>query len=942
MIIDRENYYIELLMKFKSVLRNQFHYVLMGILVAFPIGILHAQTNPYRYGSPHYWMAQSTLHITDGKFDVAYEDLQKARKGYKDIGDISYQVNAIGTMALLKSNMGEWSLAQHHFQEALEIAKEAKDEMSVSKILVEIITFSKGISDMNGYNHFVAELDSLCRTSSSAIERTYYHTYWSNEYVLRQEYSMAEHHLRQCWEAMQDLPFMEREQAKLSYYNNMVSLYNQRKNYGKAVDYARKYVEQSKVINGRNSNLHLQSYSVLANIYAENGDSVNAFAVLDSMACGVGLPNQDEVLLASFYNRKGVCHTKFKDYESALLCFDKASEILKERLIEDTPSKFECYLHKAEVLYMQKRYDEAYESYMNCMHACKNKYGESSGNYYQALFTLASINAERGNVAEADSLFNVSMNFLLSNMKPLWKYSTPTQREQFWKETLNKLSGMAAFSIKCGIDSSRLTETCYNALLFSKALLLETEKTIIEIITNEGTKEDIDNYRQLMSINKRLLALRCNYEYNKDEIDSIVVVQRNLEQQLTDKCQLYNDYNSFLDIDYKKVRNGLKKNEVLIDFSDFMSEDSLHQYVSYIIRGEQKYPLLVKCFNQNQLDSLLNGEAKYNIYNYEFHKDYATKLIWEPLSSHIVRGSTIYYVPSGIIHEIALESLPLADGSLLGQHYNFIRLSSAKEIKKLQSSNIVQKTAALYGGLKYNLTPQTLEEESKVYDKTELSWIYRSEYGKEGFKDLSKSKVEIQKIAQTLSGNGYKVKSYSGVKGNAESFIAMSGKSPSILHVATHGFYYTPDEADKYDYLNGYTDAMSLSGLVFSGGNAAWLGKEIPSGVLGGILTARDIANLDFKGTDLVMLSACKTAQGNVTAEGLYGLQRAFKKAGAGTLVLTLWKVRDSVAEAFATTFYKELMNQEGNKRLAFENTKNRIREKFKDSFDWACFVMVD
>lgn len=135
---------------------------------------------------------------------------------------------------------------------------------------------------------------------------------------------------------------------------------------------------------------------------------------------------------------------------------------------------------------------------------------------------------------------------------------------------------------------------------------------------------------------------------------------------------------------------------------------------------------------------------------------------------------------------------------------------------------------------------------------------------------------------------------------------------------------------------------MSLSGLVFSGGNAAWLGKEVPPGVLGGILTARDIANLNLKGTDLVMLSACKTAQGNVTAEGLYGLQRAFKKAGAGTLILTLWKIRDTVAESFATTFYKELMKHDGNKRLVFEYTKNIIREKFNNPFDWACFVMVD
>ncbi len=916
--------------------------VCVGILVSLPLEIIHAQTNPFKYGSPHYWMAQATLNITDGKFNLAYEYLQKARKGYRDIGDISYQVNALASMAKLKSYLGEWTLAQQHLQEALEIAKAAKDEASISKILVDIITFCKSAGDLNGYNHMIAKLDSLCKQTSSAIIKTYYHTYWANEYILRQEYAMAEYHLRQCWDAMQNLPFMEREQAKLSYYNNMVSLYNQEKNYAIAIEHAQKYVEQSKVINGRNSNLHLLSYYVLADIYAQNKDSINAFTVLDSIKQGIGLPDQDEVLLASYYNRKGTYYTNFKDSKKALVCFDKASEILKGRLIEETPSKFECYQRKAEVLYMQKKYDKAYDTYMNCVQTYIKKYGKTSGNYYQALFTLATIDAERGNITKADSLFNISMNSLLSNMKPLWKYSTPSQRELFWKEILNKLSGMAAFSVKCGIDNGRLTETCYNALLFSKALLLETEKTVLEIITNEGTKEDMNNYHQLMSINTRLLALRCNYDYNKDEIDSLVVVQRNLEKQLTDKCQLYNDYNSFLDLDYQHVRNRLKKNEVLIDFSDFLSEDSLHQYVSYIIRGEQEYPLLVKCFNQNQLDSLLDGEAKYNIYNYEFHKDCATKLIWEPLGSQIERGNTIYYVPSGVIHEIALESLPLADGSLLGQHYKFIRLSSAREIERLQSPNTIQKTAALYGGLKYDLTPQTLEEESKVYNKTELSWIYRSEYGKEGFKDLSKTKEEVLKIAQTLSDNGYKVQSFSGVKGNAESFIAMSGKSPSILHIATHGFYYTPDEADKYDYLNGYTDAMSLSGLVFSGGNAAWLGKEVPSGTLGGILTARDIANLDFKGTDLVMLSACKTAQGNVTAEGLYGLQRAFKKAGAKTLILTLWKVRDTVAECFATTFYKELMNQEGNKRLAFEKTKTIIRKKFKDPFDWACFVMVD
>lgn len=254
-----------------------------------------------------------------------------------------------------------------------------------------------------------------------------------------------------------------------------------------------------------------------------------------------------------------------------------------------------------------------------------------------------------------------------------------------------------------------------------------------------------------------------------------------MELQLANKCQLFNEYNDFLDIDYSNVKHKLKDNEIIIDFSDFQTEDSLRQYVAYIINNRQAFPKLVKCFTQEQLDSLQGGEPNFSIYNYDILQDNATQLLWGALQNYVEKGSTIYYVPSGVIHEIAIESLPLADGTILGQHFNFVRLSSAREIWRRNVRIPVHKTATLYGGLRYNINPDILEIESNAYDKSDLAWVFRSEYGDEGFKDLKKTKEEIEKIEQTLTINGYKVKSLSGVKGNAESFIAMSGKSPSIL-----------------------------------------------------------------------------------------------------------------------------------------------------------------
>ena len=189
--------------------------------------------------------------------------------------------------------------------------------------------------------------------------------------------------------------------------------------------------------------------------------------------------------------------------------------------------------------------------------------------------------------------------------------------------------------------------------------------------------------------------------------------------------------------------------------------------------------------------------------------------------------------------------------------------------------------------------------------------------------------------------------------GTEESFLALSGKAPNILHIATHGFYYTPEKAKDITYLNGYHDAMFLSGLIMAGGNRAWTGQEVPKGTLSGVLTANSIASMDLRGVELVVLSACKTGLGVATPEGLFGLQRAFKKAGVQTIIMSLWNVDDEAAKDFMVKFYEELADSQNkwDKRKAFEKAKAFVRSKtyirkgkvYKgDPYYWASFVMLD
>ena len=404
----------------------------------------------------------------------------------------------------------------------------------------------------------------------------------------------------------------------------------------------------------------------------------------------------------------------------------------------------------------------------------------------------------------------------------------------------------------------------------------------------------------------------------------------------------------FMNVGYEEIKTALGDENVLIDFTDFVSESRGRVYATYFVNKQQKYPLLQELFQESVIDSM-------QVANPDMYYDYPYaekiyELLWKPFAGQVREGATVYYVPSQLLFQMAIESIPMPDGSLLGEHYNFVRLSSAREIVRIKqqldlANNNGVENAILYGGLQYDLEPKAMVEEAAKYKISPLL-ATRGEIvrGDSIYRELPETKKEVEAIERALNEKGLKVKPYYGMNGTEESFLSMNGKAPQILHVATHGFYYTPEEAEQYDYLRGYADAMSLSGIVLSGGNAAWLGKELPKGVLGGILTAANIARLDLSGLELVVLSACQTGRGRATSEGLFGLQRAFKKAGAKTMVMTLWSVSDVVTKEFMIKFYENLAdkNNNWNKRKAFNEAKSYIRSKYDAPYYWAGFVMLD
>ena len=192
----------------------------------------------------------------------------------------------------------------------------------------------------------------------------------------------------------------------------------------------------------------------------------------------------------------------------------------------------------------------------------------------------------------------------------------------------------------------------------------------------------------------------------------------------------------------------------------------------------------------------------------------------------------------------------------------------------------------------------------------------------------------------------------------------LSTHTPKILHIATHGFYFTENQAERQKSLRFLTidgspslgggqgeaspedKALTRSGLLMAGANATLRGKDIPMDADDGVLTAQEISRLDLRGVDLMVLSACKTGNGDINqGEGVFGLQRGFKKAGVQTIVMSLWEVDDKATQILMTEFYDNLL-QGQSKRDAFQNAQKHLRTVENGHYDepqyWAAFILLD
>ena len=221
---------------------------------------------------------------------------------------------------------------------------------------------------------------------------------------------------------------------------------------------------------------------------------------------------------------------------------------------------------------------------------------------------------------------------------------------------------------------------------------------------------------------------------------------------------------------------------------------------------------------------------------------------------------------------------------------------------------------------------------------------------------LEGSEDEANEINKIIQKTGIKSILFKGNEATEAGFKKLGDyntESPQVIHVSTHGYFFPDPKVSHQSAIASLQQEpifkmsehpMLRSGLIMAGANHAWkTGKPITPEAEDGILTAYEISQLNLRNTELVVLSACETGLGDIQGnEGVYGLQRAFKIAGAKNLIMSLWQVPDKQTSELMTAFYKYWLIKKKSIRESLKLAQNDLRKKGLESFYWAGFVLVE
>ncbi len=496
----------------------------------------------------------------------------------------------------------------------------------------------------------------------------------------------------------------------------------------------------------------------------------------------------------------------------------------------------------------------------------------------------------------------------------------------------------------------RISQTIYNNQLRTKALLLQSNNQLRERVWRSNNKKLKAQYEELKIQREHLANLYklsdAQIKTQKINLDSINEAANALEKEVLATSEKYKANHEKQMPTWQAVQKKLKPNEVAVEVVRISDESKVYYAMLIVSQQTKEQPVLIRLDSGHYLEN--EGLMFYrNAIQLEIEDTLSYKNYWLPLMQNpALKGiKKLYFSADGVYNSININTLynPESKKYVIDE-LELILLTNTNELLLEKSKQSNNNSAMLYGFPDYTVAQNnSIEYETDENGQPQTLERFFTFGGK--ISVLPGTKAEIESISQTLRNQNAKYEVYMLREASEDNIKKI--QSPSVLHVATHGFFLSNREMMSLS-KRAAENPLFRSGLLLAGAEGGMLQPNMSienllsqdSTYEDGILTAYEAANLQLQGTKLVVLSACETGLGEVkNGEGVYGLQRAFKVAGAEGIMMSLWKVDDATTQELMTLFYR--FAQKKTTRQAFEAAQLELRKKNPQPYHWGAFVFL-
>jgi CHAT domain-containing protein len=591
---------------------------------------------------------------------------------------------------------------------------------------------------------------------------------------------------------------------------------------------------------------------------------------------------------------------------------------------------------------------------------------------------------KRGNYAQAQASFQRAFDLLLHQFQNNFTYMTEKDRLSFMDTVSALFQEYFRFVSRYHEKDPQLVGSMYDVLLWQKGFIASSVASMRRQIEASGDQEALKLLAELASKRTQLAALLNTIPPDRAEwrkqVDQLRAESDALEKELVEKSSSFAQQKRLERATWQQVRDALKPGEAAVEFARFNADDpkqpTLSDYVALVVTSETRdEPRFIPLGDSKQIegDAVTSFERSTQTRGFVEPSKAASlpgaqayEFIVKPLEPALVGKTRVYLSPDGILNQIPIGVIPAPDGKLLMERYDLRLMSSTKDILR-EPAAPGPKAALLVGDPMFSLTA---EQQAAAVRRLSshptgahagTAALEQANQSLDLARDLARGTTlpplpgtgaEVMAIAGLMQSDGWKATAYT--QELALKQIVEQAGSERVIHLATHGFF-LPDEekqpatpARSEPRHAALEDPMLRSGLYFSGANRTLAGRPTPAGLDNGVLTALEAGNLNLTGTELVVLSACNTGQGDVhNGEGVFGLRRALQEAGAQDVMMSLWSVPDKETLELMKIFYSKWLSGT-EKHEALKQAQLEMRERVKQEHDgkdlpyyWGAFVMV-